>query len=73
MKPAFIGQQHRTVILQECDDNMRKLEIRPGVLMAYEDHWFGEPWTIPETVVMVHGNSESSRRAGGRVALAKRG
>ena len=29
--------------------------------MAYEDHWFGEPWTVPETVVMVHGNSESSR------------
>jgi pimeloyl-ACP methyl ester carboxylesterase len=29
--------------------------------MAYEDHWFGEPWTTPETVVMVHGNSESSR------------
>ena len=40
---------------------MRKVEIRPGVSMAYEDHWFGEPWTTPETVVMVHGNSESSR------------
>jgi pimeloyl-ACP methyl ester carboxylesterase len=39
---------------------MRKLEIRPGVWIAYEDHWFGEPWTVPETVVMVHGNSESS-------------
>ena len=32
---------------------MHKLEIRPGVWMAYEDHWFGEPWTVPETVVMV--------------------
>ena len=40
---------------------MRKIEIRPGVWMAYEDHWFGEPWIVPETVVMVHGNSESSR------------
>jgi 3-oxoadipate enol-lactonase len=40
---------------------MHKVEIRPGVLMAYEDDWFGEPWTTPETVVMVHGNSESSR------------
>src|SRR4029079_7362008 len=40
---------------------MRKAAIRPGVWMAYEDHWFGEPWTVPETVVMVHGNSESSR------------
>jgi pimeloyl-ACP methyl ester carboxylesterase len=28
--------------------------------MAYEDHWFGEPWIVPEIVVMVHGNAESS-------------
>jgi pimeloyl-ACP methyl ester carboxylesterase len=40
---------------------MHKVEIRPGVAMAYEDHWFGKPWTAPETVVMVHGNAESSR------------
>ena len=40
---------------------MHKVEIRPGVWMAYEDHWFGPPWTTPQTVVMVHGNSESSR------------
>jgi pimeloyl-ACP methyl ester carboxylesterase len=40
---------------------MPEVEIRPGVRMAYEDHWFGKPWTTPETVVMVHGNSESSR------------
>ena len=40
---------------------MGKVEIRPGVWMAYEDHWFGEPWTVPETAVMIHGNSESSR------------
>lgn len=40
---------------------MRKLGIRPEVLMSYEDDWLGEPWTTPETVVMVHGNSESSR------------
>lgn len=51
---------------------MRKLEIRPGVWMAYEDHWFGEPWTVPETVVMVHGNSESSHPgpAGSRTSRA---
>ncbi len=24
---------------------MHKVEIRPGVEMAYEDHWFGTPWT----------------------------
>ncbi len=40
---------------------MPDVEVRPGVVMAYEDHWFGEPWTVPETVVMVHGNAESSR------------
>jgi 3-oxoadipate enol-lactonase len=40
---------------------MQKAEIRPGVWMAYEDHWFGPPWSTPETVVMIHGNSESSR------------
>jgi 3-oxoadipate enol-lactonase len=40
---------------------MHKLEIRPGVWMAYEVDWFGEQWTVPETVVMVHGNCESSR------------
>jgi pimeloyl-ACP methyl ester carboxylesterase len=40
---------------------MPQVEIRPGVMMAYEDHWFGAPWTTPETVVMVHGNAESSR------------
>ncbi len=41
-------------------DNKAKVEIRPGVSMAYEDHWFGEPWRVPESVVMVHGNAESS-------------
>ena len=40
---------------------MEKVEIRPGVWMAYEDHWFGAPWTTPHAVVMIHGNSESSR------------
>jgi 3-oxoadipate enol-lactonase len=40
---------------------MQKVEIRPGAWMAFEDHWFGPPWTTPETVVMIHGNSESSR------------
>jgi 3-oxoadipate enol-lactonase len=39
---------------------MHKVEIRTGVWVAYEDHWFGSPWTLPDTVVMVHGNSESS-------------
>jgi 3-oxoadipate enol-lactonase len=40
---------------------MHKVEIRPGVWMAYEDHCFARPWSASETVVMVHGNAESSR------------
>lgn len=40
---------------------MPTIELRPGLTMAYEDDWFGPPWTSPETVVLVHGNSESSR------------
>lgn len=40
---------------------MHKVELRAGLSLAYEDHWFGPPWTTPEAVVMVHGNAESSR------------
>jgi len=40
---------------------MHRVEIRSGVWTAYEDDWFGPPWTTPQTVVLVHGNSESSR------------
>jgi pimeloyl-ACP methyl ester carboxylesterase len=28
--------------------------------MAYEDHCFAPPWSSPQTVLMVHGNAESS-------------
>ena len=52
---------------------MPAIEIRPAVSLAYEDHWFGDPWTVPETVVMVHGNAESSRAWTGFVPhLARR-
>src|SRR5262249_41124533 len=40
---------------------MLKAEVRSGVVIAYEDDWFGRPWTSAEPVVMIHGNSESSR------------
>ena len=43
---------------------MHTIEIRRGVTIAYQDHWFGEPWITPETVVMIHGNSESSKAWG---------
>src|SRR5262249_61968551 len=46
---------------------MQTIAIRPSLTMAYEDHWFGDPWTTPETVVMVHGNAESSRAWAGWV------
>jgi len=40
---------------------MLKAEIRPGVFMAYDDDWFGKQWVVPDGVVMIHGNCESSR------------
>jgi 3-oxoadipate enol-lactonase len=40
---------------------MNTVEIRPGVMLAYEDDWFGAPWGATETVVLVHGNAESAR------------
>jgi 3-oxoadipate enol-lactonase len=40
---------------------MQKVEVRSGLTMAYEDDWFGPPWTTPQAVVLVHGNCESSR------------
>jgi pimeloyl-ACP methyl ester carboxylesterase len=40
---------------------MNTIEIRPGATIAYADDWFGPPWETPRAVVLVHGNSESSR------------
>jgi pimeloyl-ACP methyl ester carboxylesterase len=40
---------------------MKTIEIRPGTTIAYADDWFGPPWETPQTVVLVHGNAESSR------------
>ena len=40
---------------------MDTIEIRPGATIAYADDWFGPPWETPRTVVLVHGNAESSR------------
>src|SRR5260370_31990315 len=40
---------------------MNTVETRRGVALAYEDDWFGPPWTEPQSVVMIHGNAESSR------------
>src|ERR1700732_3569900 len=40
---------------------MNTVEIRPGVALAYEDDWFGARGPEPQSVVMIHGNAESSR------------
>jgi 3-oxoadipate enol-lactonase len=39
---------------------MASVEVRPGVVMAYDEYCFAEPWTSPQTIVAVHGNAESS-------------
>jgi pimeloyl-ACP methyl ester carboxylesterase len=42
--------------------HMRRVEIRPGIVWVYEDHYFGEPWgSPPEAVVMLHGSGERSQ------------
>jgi len=56
-----VASELGTMPLPKGSKPMHKIELRPGVSMAYEDDWFGRPWTVPETVVLVHGNSESSR------------
>jgi 3-oxoadipate enol-lactonase len=32
----------------------------PAEDFFYRDDWFGEPWRKPETIVLIHGNEESS-------------
>ena len=52
----------RTRLCAACKlAGMKTIEIRPGGTIAYADDWFGPPWETPQTVVLVHGNSESSR------------
>jgi len=40
---------------------MPTIDIRAGVTIAYADDCFAAPWSAPEVVLLVHGNSESSR------------
>lgn len=39
---------------------MPTIAIRPGLTIAYQDDCFAAPWSAPETVLLIHGNSESS-------------
>jgi 3-oxoadipate enol-lactonase len=38
---------------------VQKHEARPGVVIAYEDQWFGAPWLDGEPIVLLHGVAES--------------
>src|SRR5262245_23450040 len=40
---------------------MPSVDIRPGLSVAYQDNCFAAPWAKPETVLLLHGNSESAR------------
>jgi len=40
---------------------MPAIDLRPGLSIAYQNDCFAAPWLAPETVLLVHGNSESSR------------
>ena len=43
-KHTAIGRD-KPQVREEAGLAMHKVEIRPDVWMAYEDHWFGPPWT----------------------------
>lgn len=38
---------------------MQKHQTRSGVIIAYEDEWFGAPWQNGEPIVLLHGVAES--------------
>jgi len=40
---------------------MPTIQVDPTLAMYYEDHYFGDPWLKPETVVLVHGCAETSQ------------
>jgi 3-oxoadipate enol-lactonase len=40
---------------------MPELRIDDGLTMHYENHYFGEAWLQPETIMLVHGVAESGR------------
>jgi 3-oxoadipate enol-lactonase len=46
-------------VAAELDGAMPKQEARPGVVIAYEDQWFGAPWQVGEPIVLLHGVAES--------------
>jgi 3-oxoadipate enol-lactonase len=41
------------------EQNIGKHEVRPGVVIAYQDQWFGAPWQDGEPILLLHGVAES--------------
>ena len=46
-------------VATERGEEMPKREVRPGVVIAYEDQYFGPPWKGGEPIVLLHGVAES--------------
>jgi pimeloyl-ACP methyl ester carboxylesterase len=59
--PASLAavSQPDTQIKPEQHDEMPRLAVRPGVVIAYEDEWFGAPWQDGEPILLLHGVAES--------------
>ena len=36
----------------------QSITLAPGLQVHYKEDWFGEPWTNPETMLLLHGNLE---------------
>jgi 3-oxoadipate enol-lactonase len=57
------GELHRSAqimrVAMEQDADMLKHEVRSGVVIAYEDQWFGAPWQDGEPILLLHGVAES--------------
>src|SRR5262249_37726437 len=56
-----ISQTAHSQTVANVGDRMPAIDIRPGLTIAYQDDCFAAPWLTPEPVLLVHGNSESSR------------
>jgi 3-oxoadipate enol-lactonase len=56
-QPGRLSQIMRVAAAQ--DGESPKREVRPGVVVAYDDQWFGAPWGDGEPIVLLHGVAES--------------
>src|SRR5215213_7538969 len=55
-------QLHRLAIRPETGSSfMSSVTVTSNQALHYEDDYFGEPWKIPETVLLIHGAAESSK------------